>query len=81
MLFSALALGKTVEELADAAARQMAAQCAASVETRARESVSGPAAKMVVTDRVRLRYSKVPLPLGAEPIRLLPGGSAAGAVK
>ena len=52
----------------------------ASVETRARDSVIGPATKVIDTDRVSFRYSKVPLALGAEPLRLTPEGSAADAV-
>jgi len=78
MLSSAFGSGKSAQQIAMNTAEQMAAQLGATVRTGVRVTAIVPAEHVVRIGAETLRYSKLVLALGADPIRLpIPGDGAA----
>ncbi len=80
MLSNAFALGKAGPDLLAASADAMAAQLDASVLPHTTVSAIDSTTMTIATSAGAYRYSKLVLALGAQPIRLALGGSAAGEV-
>ncbi|MEK6663356.1 MAG: FAD-dependent oxidoreductase [Pseudomonadota bacterium] len=76
-LSNALAAGKTPEQLANQTAAQISASLNAQVLTHTRVARVDSAARQVETDRGSVRYSRLVLALGADPIAHGVAGSAA----
>jgi len=80
MLSNALSKGKTAAQLASTTAAQMSSQLDARVDTQTRVLAIDPAKRCLTTTQGELRYSRLVLALGADPIKLDLGGDAADAV-
>lgn len=80
MLSNALAKGKTADDLATASADDMAGQLKAEVRTRCRVRAIHPATRTLDLDDETLRYDRLVLCLGADPIRIPFAGDGAGDV-
>ncbi len=76
-LSNALAAGRTPQQLVGASAETMARQLGAAIRTHARvDAIDVPGRRLLFADG-ELRYSRLVLALGAEPIRLPLEGNAA----
>lgn len=80
MLSNALAAGKAPSDLATSSARQMAEQLSARVLASTEVRALDTAARALRTDDETLRYAKLALAFGADPIALPLDGDAAGEV-
>jgi rubredoxin-NAD+ reductase len=80
MLSNALDKKKTPDDLAMADATKMAKDLNAEIRTHTRVSAVVPAEHIVATDRGELRYQKLVLAVGADPIRIPLDGDAADEV-
>jgi rubredoxin-NAD+ reductase len=80
LLSNALAKGKDADALATASAGEMAAQLQAEVRTHTRVQALHPATREVELEGERLRYDRLVLALGADPIRIPFQGDGADAV-
>jgi rubredoxin-NAD+ reductase len=76
-LSNALAAGKTPAQLVGASAEAMAQQLGAEILTQTRVTAIDPAGRKLRLSGGELRYSRLALALGADPIRLPLGGDAA----
>lgn len=77
MLSSAFGSGKSAQQIAMNTAEQMAVQLGATVRTRVRVTAIVPAEHVVRIGDETLRYAKLVLALGADPIRVPIQGDAA----
>lgn len=80
MLSNALAKGKTAQTLATASAEQMAAQLHAVIWTHTEVTAIDVAARTVTARGETVRYDKLVMAVGAQPIRPPLAGDAAAAV-
>ena len=80
MLSNALASGKTAAQLAGASAQQMAEQLSARILAQTEIGSINTAGRVLQAGDETLRYSKLVLALGADPITLPLEGNAAGEV-
>ena len=80
MLSNALAQGKSADELMITPADQMATQLRADIRAHTRVEAIDTAAKRLTLNTGELRYSRLVLALGADPIRLPLEGNAAAEV-
>lgn len=80
MLSNALAAGRSAAQIANASAAQMAEQLKARVLARAEVDAIDTAGRVVHAGGEAIRYSKLVLALGADPISVPIAGDAAGEV-
>jgi rubredoxin-NAD+ reductase len=77
MLSAALAAGKTAATLATASAEAMSEQLSAEIRPRCAVTALDPRGRRLVLDGGELRYSRLVLAVGADPIRLALAGDGA----
>jgi rubredoxin-NAD+ reductase len=80
MLSNALDKGKTADTLAMANAEKMATDLQAEIWTHTHVSAINPSEHTITTDKGELKYAKLVLAIGANPIRIPLGGDAADQV-